>query len=75
MKKSTFYITAIAIILLFSLTASGVFAQTVKSSDKELKDTVIKTISYKLYQGSKGGKYILRTAKSGKSYKQYFKAK
>lgn len=46
------------------------------TTDKVLKDTVIKDVSYKLYVGKKGGRYIIRTAKvSGKTYKQYFKPK
>lgn len=43
----------------------------VKPSDKVLKDTVIKANSYKLYIGSKGGKYVLKTSKNGKVYKSY----
>ena len=46
----------------------------VKPSDKVLKDTVIKAVSYKLYVGSKGGRYFLKTSKSGKVYKSYIKA-
>lgn len=38
-----------------------------------LKDTTIKNAVYKLYIGPKGGKYILRTSKSGNVYKQYIK--
>ena len=72
MKRTTFYITAIAIILLFSLTASGVFAQTApKQTDKVLKDTTIAGKSYKLYIGSRGGKYTIRTSKTGNIYKAY----
>lgn len=49
-------------------------AQTVKVADKVLKDTVIAHKSYKLYLGSRGGKYMIRVSKgTGKEYKQYFK--
>lgn len=43
----------------------------VKPSDKVLKDTVIKSTSYKMYVGSKGGRYIFKTSKNGKVYKMY----
>ena len=60
-------------ILLICL-SSIVFGQQVKpNNDKVLKDTVISSVSYKLYQGSRGGKYVLRTSKSGNIYKQYIK--
>lgn len=48
--------------------------QTVKPADKVLKDTVIKTVTYKLYVGAKGGRYVIRTSASGNVYKQYIKA-
>lgn len=49
-------------------------AQTLPVKDKVLKDTVIKAVTYKLYVGGRGGKYILRTSKqTGKVYKQYIK--
>lgn len=61
-------------ILMFGATANHLTAQTLpKPTDKVLKDTVIKTVTYKLYQGSRGGKYIIRTSKTGTSYKQYIK--
>lgn len=44
-----------------------------KPTNKVLKDTVIKEVSYKLYQGSRGGKYIVRQSKNGNTYKQYIK--
>ena len=47
----------------------------VKVSDKVLKDTTIANKSYKLYLGSRGGKYVLRVSKSGNTYKQYIKTK
>lgn len=46
-------------------------AQDIKPTDKVLKDTTINKVEYKLYIGSRGGKYVLRTAKSGKVYKMY----
>lgn len=61
MKK--FILTAI----LFAL-VTGAFA-----SDPVIKDTTINKVSYKLYQGSRGGKYIVVTSKAGKPYKKYFK--
>lgn len=48
-------------------------AQEIKPTDKVLKDTTINKVDYKLYVGSRGGKYVVRTAKSGKIYKQYIK--
>jgi len=39
--------------------------------DKELKDTVIKTVKYKMYIGSRGGRYVLKTSKNGVIYKMY----
>lgn len=61
-------LTILFAMMVFSLVAS---AQTVKPSDKVLKDTVIKAINYKLYIGPKGGKYVLKTSKSGVVYKMY----
>ena len=45
------------------------------SQDKVLKDTVIKGTTYKMYVGSRGGKYINMPTKADlkKSYKRYFK--
>lgn len=43
------------------------------NNDRIVKDTVINKVSYHLYEGSKGGKYIIRTSKTGTTYKQYFK--
>lgn len=39
------------------------------------KDTIINKVSHRLYIGSKGGKYIIVTSKTGKVYKRYFTAK
>lgn len=78
MKKSTFYITAIAIILLISLTASGVFAQTVYNLDKadkvETKDTAIYNgKTYKVYANKKGRLYFEtgKLTKAGKPTRKY----
>lgn len=42
-------------------------------NDKPVKDTVINKVTYKLYIGPKGGKYIIVTSKTGTQYKKYFK--
>ena len=48
-------------------------ATTVKTADPVIKDTTIRGTTYKLYQGKKGGKYIIVVAKTtGKEYKKYF---
>ncbi len=61
MKKILF-----ALCLMLSISA---FAE-----DKPIKDTTINSVKYTMYQGSKGGRYIIRTSKTtGKTYKQYFK--
>lgn len=78
MKRTTFYITAIAIILLFRLTASGVFAQTVYNLDKadkvETKDTAIYNgKTYKVYANKKGRLYFEtgKLTKAGKPTRKY----
>lgn len=39
-----------------------------------IKDTVIAGTKYPIYQGAKGGRYIIRTSKvTGNEYKQYLK--
>ena len=38
-----------------------------------IKDTTINTVQYKLYQGSRGGKYVIVISKTGKPYRKYFK--
>lgn len=43
------------------------------NNDKPVKDTVINKVTYKLYIGAKGGKYIIVTSKTGTQYKKYFK--
>lgn len=64
-----------ALILALLALATPAHSQTVKPSDKVLKDTLIKSVSYKLYLGSRGGRYVIRTSASGNVYKQYIKAK
>lgn len=60
--------------LLFAIltSCSPATAQTPEKVDKVLKDTTISNKVYKLYVGARGGKYIVATSKSGKSYKRYF---
>jgi hypothetical protein len=64
MKKALFIV-----IILFSLTAIS----QEKPKDKVLRDTTIKNVTYKIYEGSRGGKYYLKTSKSGTIYKVYLK--
>ena len=78
MKTSTFYITVVAIILLFSLTASGVFAQTVYNLDKadkiETKDTaILNGKTFKVYENKSGRLYIETgiSKKTGKPTRKY----
>lgn len=42
-------------------------------NDKVVKDTTINKTVYHLYEGSKGGRYIIVTSKKGNQYKKYFK--
>ena len=65
MKKILFII----IILFISLTAIS----QEKPKDKVLRDTTIKNVMYKIYQGNRGGKYYLKTSKYGTIYKVYLK--
>jgi len=78
MKRTTFYITAIAIILLISLTASGLFAQTVYNLDAadkvETKDKAIYNgKTYKVYANKKGRLYFEtgKLTKAGKPTRKY----
>lgn len=48
-------------------------AQVAKLRGTFVKDTLIRGELRPMYSGAKGGKYIIRTPKSGKPYKQYFK--
>lgn len=63
-----FKMLLVALMLCASAVVSG---QVVKG--KELKDTVIKSVTCKMYVGSRGGRYVLKTSKSGNVYKLYFK--
>jgi outer membrane lipoprotein-sorting protein len=44
-----------------------------KPTDMAIKDTTIRSVSYKIYQGARGGKYYFKTSKSGTIYKVYLK--
>ena len=57
------------IILFISLTAIS----QEKPKDKVLRDTTINNTQHKIYQGSRGGKYYLKTSKAGTIYKAYLK--
>lgn len=46
---------------------------TVFAGDKVVKDTTIKGTICQIYEGSRGGKYIIVISKNGNSYKKYFK--
>jgi hypothetical protein len=63
MKKAIFA-------LLLTLSALNTYAQ-----DKVIKDTTINKTSFKMYEGARGGRYIIVTSKAGKDYKRYFKTK
>lgn len=56
-------------IVLISLSVVG---QT-KPTDKVLRDTVIRSVQYKIYQGARGGKYYFKVSKSNTIYKVYLK--
>lgn len=78
MKKAFNIFALLLMILALATAALNVQSQTIvtiTTKDRVLKDTVIKDIKYPMYIGSKGGKYIIRTSKTGSMYKQYFKAK
>ena len=63
MKKAIFA-------LLLTLSALNTYAQ-----DKAIKDTTINKTSFKMYEGARGGRYIIVISKAGKEYKRYFKTK
>ena len=48
---------------------------TIKPTDKVQKDTVIKEVKYPIYVGKSGGRYIIKTSKTGNMYKMYIKKK
>jgi len=64
-------VALLLLVLLFGLTVNAVWAQEPTVKDRVLKDTVIKTITYKMYIGSRGGRYVLKTSKNGVIYKMY----
>lgn len=66
MKK--FILTAI----LFAF-VTGVSAKDRVIKDPVIKDTTINKVQYKLYQGSRGGRYVIVISKTGKPYRKYFK--
>lgn len=68
MKKLIIIKVIILVIALFF--AKLLSAQT---GDKVIKDTTIKSVVYKLYEGNRGGHYILKTSKTGTTYKKYIK--
>lgn len=61
--------------LLTLILLSTALTVSAKDKPKELKDTVIKSVTYKLYEGSRGGKYYLKTSKTNNVYKVYIKTK
>jgi hypothetical protein len=63
MKK--IIITAILFALFFSASAKDII----------IKDTTINKVVYSMYQGARGGKYIMITSKTGTKYRKYFKNK
>lgn len=68
--------TLLKLIIAFTVLAmtSNVHAQTVQIKDKAVKDTTVSGNTYKLYVGSRGGRYIIMKSKTtGKEYKRYFK--
>jgi len=58
------------LIVIAMLISTTLFSQT---GDKVIKDTTIKSVVYKLYEGKRGGHYIIKTSKTGTTYKQYIK--
>ena len=85
MKKVTFFFLIIMAIMLFILCVSPAFSQSVPKGKantdsvfirtKFVKDTVIRGTTYQIYQGARGGKFILRTSAKGNVYKQYLQVK
>jgi hypothetical protein len=49
------------------------FVTGASAKDPVIKDTTINKIEYKLYQGSRGGRYVIVISKTGKPYRKYFK--
>lgn len=74
--KWVIILTCVFSILIASMLFAGkVSAQQVKTTDKELKDTVIRNVTYKLYLGSRGGRYYFKTSAKGNVYKVYIPKK
>lgn len=44
------------------------------AQDKPVKDTIINSVTYKIYVGPKGGRFIWITSKKGTKYKRYLPA-
>lgn len=62
--------TLLTILIALSLNLSA--QDKLKPSGKVLRDTTINNAVHKLYEGSKGGKYIIVVSKTtGKEYKRY----
>ena len=57
------------------LTTAILFALLSSASAKDIviKDTTINKVVYSMYQGARGGKYIIVTSKTGTKYRKYFK--
>jgi len=45
------------------------------ASDPVVRDTTINKVTYSIYQGGRGGQYIIVISKTGKTYKKYLKIK
>ena len=43
------------------------------AADSVIKDTTINKVTYHLYRGAKGGRYIIVTSKQGNQYRKYIK--
>lgn len=62
-----------AMLVILVLLILGVVAHAT-GTDPIVKDTTIKAQTYHIYQGSKGGRYIMKTSqKTKKEYKAYLK--
>lgn len=59
--------------LLFFLMLSIAFSLELKAQDKHLRDTTIKDSTYCIWQGSKGGIYIVKLSRDQRLYKMYLK--
>jgi len=68
MKKLLTIIALLASQMLFA-TDTDKLTKTAKA----VKDTTIKAQTFKIYEGAKGGRFIIVTAKDGHQYKKYIK--